>query len=400
MKKTKKQQILYSTILHKIYTKRVISRIDIAKETGITTATVSLISADMLAEGVIREIGEDASESDKVGRKKILLSICPKYTYYIGAEISEKFFSFVLADNTGNIVEKSCVSHKDKANVTTEAFLRHLRDFYNAAGAHAPKVNAVGVALPGHYTDADRNHIITNNDYWKDFDLELIRANMEVPVFFANNVHCMAQAESLFYSEPSEENSGNFMFFHIGRGIHCAQMYQDELHSRRNPNIGEIGHITYQPEGELCECGKRGCLQTFASETWLIRKARILYQTSVRSSLRYLAETADSITLSTLLNAYALGDKAIVSLIDQAVESIRITIENLNLIIDSSRIFVHGELFNSESASELLKNGMELKKGLFATPQPQKLIIKKYSPYTGAAGASALCVHHDLLGRE
>ena len=61
MKQTKKQQQLYTTVLHKIYTRHEISRIDIARETGITPATVSLITADMLSERLIQEIGEEGA---------------------------------------------------------------------------------------------------------------------------------------------------------------------------------------------------------------------------------------------------------------------------------------------------------------------------------------------------
>ena len=75
MKSTKKQQLLYSTILNKIYTRHTISRIDIARETGITPATVSLITAEMLSDHLIQEVGEEIDLQDKVGRKKILLSI-------------------------------------------------------------------------------------------------------------------------------------------------------------------------------------------------------------------------------------------------------------------------------------------------------------------------------------
>ena len=59
MKSTKKQQLLYSTILNKIYTRHTISRIDIARETGITPATVSLITAEMLSDHLIQEVGRN-----------------------------------------------------------------------------------------------------------------------------------------------------------------------------------------------------------------------------------------------------------------------------------------------------------------------------------------------------
>ena len=67
--------------------------------------------------------------------------------------------------------------------------------------------------------------------------------------------------------------------------------------------------MTVQPDGELCECGKRGCLQTYASESWLIRKARLLYQSTPSTYLHQLVKNENEITLQTILNAYELGDE-------------------------------------------------------------------------------------------
>lgn len=396
-KLTRKQLSLYSTILHKIYTKHAISRIDIANETGITTATVSLICSELLSMGLIQEVGEIASPCDKAGRKKILLSVRPGHSYYIGAELSEKFFAFVLTDNTGVVLEKKTVTPDVHSTITTDFFAEQLLCFLKTALPLVPRINAVGIAVPGHFSPGS-SRIMTNNAYWESFDLEALASKLPLPVFFSNNVHCMARAESLFFSE-GDDTDGNFTFFHIGRGIHCAHMYHNDLYSKHNLNIGELGHITIQPGGELCECGKKGCLQTFASETWLVRKARLLYRTSSHTFLHQLAENEESISLSTILDAYNLGDTAIVFLIHQAVESIWITITNLNMIIDSSRVFVHSKLFCTHSTAALLREYLERKSSPFVSP-PQQLIIKPYSPYTGAIGASAFAVWRALLQKD
>ena len=129
MKSTKKQQLLYSTILNKIYTRHTISRIDIARETGITPATVSLITAEMLSDHLIQEVGEEIDLQDKVGRKKILLSIAPEHSYYIGAEISEKFFSFVLTDNIGTVYQQDTFFHNRHKPINADFFMQHLSVF-------------------------------------------------------------------------------------------------------------------------------------------------------------------------------------------------------------------------------------------------------------------------------
>ncbi len=395
MKQTKKQQQLYTTVLHKIYTRHEISRIDIARETGITPATVSLITADMLSERLIQEIGEEAEATETVGRKKILLSVAPSHSFYVGAEISEKFFSFVLTDNTGIVFAQETVFHERHTPMCASFFTGHLSAFLSKT-PHVGQVKAIGIAIPGHYTKEHPHKIMTNNTYWQDFSLSDIAAHVQTPVFFSNNVHCMARAESLFYP-PSDGDNSNFLFFHIGRGIHCTHMYHDDLYGKQNLKIGEIGHMIIQPDGELCECGKRGCLQTYASEAWLLHKARLLYGSVADTCLHQLVRNENEITLQTLLTAYDLGDDLIVKLLSSAIKSIGIASANLNMIIDSARIFIHGELFDNPKTVALLKSYLDFEPNLFTLPSRQQLIIKPYSPYTGAVGAAALAVCRSLL---
>lgn len=397
MGQTKRQNAIYSAILHTIYTRHIISRIDIANETGMTPATVSLNTARMLESGLIQELGEDATDHDGVGRKKILLSVRPSHSYYIGAEIAEKFLSFVLTDNVGTLIEKRTIPAKTGVQADAARFLTHCLDFMDRAAPY--KIKAVGLAIPGHYGKSTRRKILTNNSYWKGFDLGQISSKLPVPVYFSNNVHCMARSESLFYSNP-RTGSGNFIFFHLGRGIHCTYMYKGELYSRHNFKIGEIGHTIVRPDGELCECGKRGCLQTCASETWLIKKAKLLYTASPDTYLRQLAANGDEITLRTLLDAYRLGDEGVMRLLHSAVKCIGIAISNLNLLIDSDRIFIHGALFDEPELTGLLKQQLDFEPSLFLLPQEQELIIKPFSAYTGAIGGAALCVWRHLLMKE
>lgn len=395
MKKTKKQQMLYAQILRCIYTEHTVSRTDISKKTGITPATVSLITAEMITDHLIQEVGEVVDLQDKVGRKKILLSIAPSHSYYIGAEISENFFSFVLIDNTGIIIQKDTVFHSRPKPMTASFFISYLSDFISQTG-YNDRLHSIGIAIPGHYTTSDKSRILTNNIYWKDFSLEEITNAFSIPVHFSNNVHCMTKAESLFYTDTETDNS-NFLFFHIGRGIHCTHIYRDELYGEQNFRIGEIGHVIINPGGELCECGKHGCLQTYASETWLLHKARLLYRTAPTPHLHQLVSSEHEITLQTLLAAYELGDDMIVKLISDAVKSIGTVITNLSMILDATKIFIHGELFNSKRAVALLKNYLDFESKLFTFPSRHELIVKPHSPYTGAIGAAALSIYCSFL---
>ena len=105
MKLTKIQKERRLKVLEVLYNKSPISRIDIAKETGITPATISDITGQLIEEKLIHELGEE-SDSNKSGRKKILLTISNQHSFYMGIELSEKFFSFALCDNNGHLQEQ------------------------------------------------------------------------------------------------------------------------------------------------------------------------------------------------------------------------------------------------------------------------------------------------------
>ncbi|MDS2551636.1 ROK family protein, partial [Streptococcus pneumoniae] len=92
--------------------------------------------------------------------------------------------------------------------------------------------------------------------------------------------------------------------------------------------IGEIGHTVVSSEGEECSCGRKGCLQTFAGESWLIKKSKILYHQSPYSLLPSLVKNADDIDIQVILTAYQLGDTGIITLIHQALLYLSQTILN------------------------------------------------------------------------
>ncbi|MBX8942151.1 ROK family protein [Enterococcus faecalis] len=388
MELTKKQKELCSEILNVIYPERPISRIDIAHKTGITPATVSFLTGIMIDKNLLYELGESQNETIKAGRRKILLDISQEHSFFIGAEISESFYSYVLTDNTGKIISKKIYSlNRSEMFCTSDIFIKNLLSFYKSL---AIPISAIGIALPGHYNKS--RQIITNNFKWSNFDLNKIIDSIKIPIFFDNNVNCMALAERFFYSKKNE----NFIFFHIGRGIHCSYFYNNDIFSKENFLIGEIGHTVVNLDGQLCECGKRGCLQTYTSETWLLKSSQLIYRNSTSTFLHQLVDTETDISIEIILTAYDLGDPAILKLIDTALNYIALTLNNLNMILDSSKLFLHGKIFDNENIFQRLSQLLNINPKLLIYPKQEKIIKKNYQKINGAIGASALCIYKKL----
>ncbi|CAI3406170.1 ROK family transcriptional regulator [Enterococcus cecorum] len=388
---SKKQAQNRAQILDAIYSHNRISRIDIAKLTAITPATTSAITNELLQEGFIQEVGEE--QSNKVGRKKIHLQIKEGAAYFLGSELSEKYFSFIIADNLGLIKEHTIykLSTEQIAYQGFEIFKGKLIELLNRYKDY--QIKAIAIALPGHY---DQNKdIVTNNSLWQCFNLSEIKKLVSLPVYFANNVEGMALKKRLF---DVEKKNDNYLYFHIGRGIKCSYIYESQVFSKQNMLIGEVGHVVVDKDGSLCECGKKGCLQTFISENWLIKRAQILYNNDQESYLKRLLSTNQDIQVQTLLTAFELGDKSIQILLEQAIQALSQVILNLNLIIDFQSLYIHSELFNHPAMQQILLSKLAIEPNLLLNlPKSPTVIFEPYTPLDGAVGAVATAVQKCYL---
>lgn len=392
MKLTKIQRDRLIKVLTIIYTQSPISRIDISKQTGITPATVSEITGALINEGLIQEIGEKNDTHIKSGRKKILLTISSQHSYYIGIELSEKFFSFVVCDNKGTTFEKEVIFARDFENgLTTDIFYDACKTFVTNNKTYQPK--AIGMALPGHFSESKQG-IQTNNPFWEHFIFDQLPEYFDGPIFFSNNVECLAISERLYNNSPTDDN---YSILHVGRGMFCSSIYEGKLYGLTNVIIGEVGHMIVHPDGELCECGKRGCLQTYASEAWIIKKSQILYDNSETTYLRQLCTNRDKLSIETILKAFQLGDEGVMNILSNAIKYLAITLNNLGMIIDSRRIIIHGQLFDEPQLFKLLQEHIDKNKTLLSTEKKQVVTLKPYQEINGAIAATGLCVDRMYL---
>lgn len=392
---TRKQAEIRATILDELYAKRPLSRIDISKETGITPATTGSVINELIKANLVQELGELNDES--VGRKKTLLDIVPGQRYYLGVEISEKYLALAITDNLGTIL--SSAHHPDwltNKTLPSDAQITELIQTFLHAHKEFP-ITSIAFALPGHTQLKESCYIISNNPLWHDINLKQIQQAFDIPVLFGNKSHCLTLAERLFSYHTSDSN---FIVFHVAHGIHCSYMYNGKVYSRDNFLIGEIGHTIINPEGERCSCGKMGCLQAYASEVALIRKATLLYHSSQISLLKTLAETADKINLKMLIAAYQLGDIGSIKLIDTACKYLSIAISNLYQLIDTEKIYLDGELFSHSIIAEQLLTRLQQMAQLFPKQKQPEIVIMPYSEINIARAATSLCVYHEFLDKN
>ncbi len=130
----------------------------------------------------------------------------------------------------------------------------------------------IGVGVPGLTSfQTGYVHYAPHFPEWHEVPLrDLLKARLEGEVWVDNDCHVQALAERHF---GAGQNCSDFVTVKSGIGVSAAFYLQDTLYRGRGETAGEIGHMTVQDDGPLCECGNHGCWETLASTTWMVEQA-------------------------------------------------------------------------------------------------------------------------------
>lgn len=378
-----------STILEYIFRHAPVARSTIARNTQITPATVTSISGDFIREGIIQEIGSDENpEETSPGRKKILLDLVPDRVYSMGVEFTKRHVRFLICDLRGNSVFQTSglLETEVKENIT-EFLISKITEILDSHPEITRSLIGIGVAVPGHI-DIQQDKVIINSSTFPGFSGKELKKRLPFPVVLENNVRCMAFGRYLFDQTSPE----TFAFFHSDLGMFCAMMKDSHLFQGTNYYAGEIGHTIVNPEGKKCECGKRGCLQTYCSETRLLKYCRLLYDSNASTVLTALKPSAEELTIEDVSRAFSLGDVQVGNYISTALKYLGITISNLAIIMNPDKIYLHCSLFSNEEISEELMDYIKQQLLFVDDPTDRTVQLLPFNPFEGPQGAAAYAI--------
>jgi glucokinase len=185
--------------------------------------------------------------------------------------------------------------------------------------AAAHQIDAVGIGAAG-WIDAARSTVLyAPNLAWRDEPLreEIARA-VDVPVFVENDANAAAWAEFRFGAGRSATDS--MVLLALGTGIGGGIVLGGKLVRGAHGVAGELGHVRVMPDGHPCGCGRRGCLEQYASGSALVRFAQTAAKEQPDTAKRLLALAggdASAITGSMITQAARDSDPAALSAFDQ-----------------------------------------------------------------------------------
>ena len=302
-----------SIILNTIKSHGPIARADIARYTGLSPAGVTGITAELIAEDLVFEKQEGDSRG---GRRPILLALNSEGAYVVGIKLAEGFATFALTDLNAAVLRRhsAVLDTRQPERVATELAVI-VRQMTDAAGMRIDRLLGVGIGLPGIVEMTTGICRVSPFVGWHEVAFaQQVEDKLGLSVVIDNDVNTLTVYERLYGAGRHVED---FLVITLGRGVGMGIVLDGQVYRGARGGAGEFGHTNVDPHGPLCNCGSRGCLETFVGDAWLLRHSALNgLSVLTPDDLVRAANAGNAVALRVLEQAGAIFGRAIANVIN------------------------------------------------------------------------------------
>ena len=262
---------------------------------------------------------------------------------YIGIDVGGTTAKAGVVDEAGQILYKSsCKTGIERDFEDIAADMAELcRHIVRESGHEMAEVTAVGVGIPGEQSPKTGLVAFCNNLGWVDVPLmQRLRDALGLPVYVDNDANVAALAESAFGASRGVKSS---ILITLGTGVGGGIVRDQRIHTGAHGVGGEIGHMVVVVDGEVCNCGHRGCWEKYASATALIRMGRALMEEKPDCALaRQMGGDAANLNAKAVLDLAKAGDADCAGIFETYVKYLCVGLANLINIYDPDMLVLGG----------------------------------------------------------
>lgn len=335
------------------------SRIDIASALELTRAAVTIITNEMIDQGIISEIGEYKHISEKAprGRKKILIDINHHYKFALGMTVEEELVSIGLSTLSGDVLDKRNLKITDATDRKTiyNFFIKSMNDVLSDNCLDQSSLLGIGFAI---YPTMFQKMDVTIEHGQADFSqLEhFMSSYTSLPMVFDNSVKGTAMA-NIDFLKDRDPSSINIAFLQYGRSLNFVFTNLNEPIRSYDNRTDFVNKMIINPTSErICDCGRRGCVENELTTTAIKRRIVRVFSKDQTPFLYQAAKgLPENITMEMVLTAYSKRDPAVVKIIDSFLLMMAVLINNLYFSTNPQKIVLHKFPFSNEVSYEKLK---------------------------------------------
>lgn len=328
----------------KLHQEREMTRVQLSRSTGLSTATVSALVDEMVKMGLIIETGR--AKKNSIGRKPINLRIRPESRQLPVVSLTRLGAWFVLYDLDLNPLEELFEPHasdqyggfedtnSDGNPDTGDDYAVLIRSLLNKSRLFDPdRAAALCVVSPGIFVqEKDAYSLSALHVSFSRAVMAELEREIRVPMFFGNSSMAHAYAEKKALDEMGMEVD-DLMYIYVRDGVGAGIVCGGDLFLGAEGTAGEIGHVTINAQGRRCVCGSRGCLEQYVNVDTILGE--------VRQALPD-GELDGQLTLEWVGSAYEKGHPAVSAVVDDIAEKLFRGIYSAICLTGIKRIVIGG----------------------------------------------------------
>jgi len=281
-------------VLKLIYNQKGISQSEISTITGLKPPTVFRIFTSLIEQGFIVECSTERVVAEKKGRKPSFFCVNAQACYTIGLDFWWESAAVLVADFSGRPLYEDLV--RFEVGIDAEKMMRQIETLIRSAirksGIDEQRIIGIGIGAPG-VVDIRQGRIVKyprakgmTNYSIKD----RIGMSFGAPVYIHNNCAVIALSE---YRYGKAKGQQSMLAILIRAGVGGAFIQDGRAFVNQGKTALEVGHLSVDLKGRLCECGARGCLETYLSEEAIMAELKQLGEEPTWKNLEELLERKD-----------------------------------------------------------------------------------------------------------
>lgn len=358
-------------VVEKLVELRETSRVELAKITTLTRATVSSIVSELIERDIVIETKETVRTS---GRSAMVIKLNKNAGRILSIELLTCSIYGIITNLYGEIL------YEVNKKVETTDFKPYLKVLLKTIdeliqNTHDSTYGVIGIGI-GIYGILSKNKKIKYTPFtsWKDIELKkIIEDYTGIDTYVENEANISALGENIINS-----NFDNMVSLNIGIGVGMGIIINKKLYTGENGFAGEIGHTILIPNGKKCVCGNYGCLERYISNPATLE--------------RYQELKDESITIEEFIERYNNNDKVANQVFNEFIDYLSLTINNISQILNPKSIIINNIIIESipESIS-LIKNNLRSK-----IMRLDILTTSKYKSKTNVLGLTHILIQNFL----
>jgi predicted NBD/HSP70 family sugar kinase len=381
------QRPLRQQVFERVRAAGLIPRVQVAKDLGISPASVTTLTLELIEAGLIEEVSAPREGEAGRGRPAVALGVRTTAHRVAGMKLSDREHTAVIVDFAGNLIADDAIPRRpgpmalDTILTAIETLLARV---CAKAGMSPSDLSGIGIGVPGFVDSAEG--LVLWSSVLVDRDVPLAAEagrHLGLPVTIDNDANLVALAELWF---GNGRGLSDFAVVTIEHGVGMGLVLNHRIY-RGAQRVGlELGHTKVQLDGALCRCGQRGCLEAYIADYALAREAT--------TALNWVHKDGQPINvlLESLYDHAKAGNATAKSIFRRAGRYLAVGLSNVINLFDPALIILSGErmrydyLYAAETLAEM--DNLVINTG---RPRPP-IEIHAWGDLLWAHGAAALAL--------